>query len=104
MSACCSNVVNLIWRTSQEEAEQKAKSRQIDKFLEKDKHIFKRQVHIYRKSTKHTRPTFILLLYYFYKSCVMYDSFMYLFIRVFLIFFFCMSTLTLYLHLNWILL
>lgn len=47
MSACCSNVVNLLfWRPgrSQEELEQKAKSRQIDKLLEKEKHLFKRQV------------------------------------------------------------
>ncbi|XP_063698411.1 guanine nucleotide-binding protein subunit alpha homolog [Culicoides brevitarsis] len=47
MSACCSNVVNLLfWRPgrSQEEVEQKAKSRQIDKLLEKEKHLFKRQV------------------------------------------------------------
>lgn len=44
MSACCSNVVNLIWRTSREEIDQKAKSRQIDKLLGRDKRDFMRQV------------------------------------------------------------
>lgn len=43
---CCSDLFNYILRlrVSPEEIEQRYKSREIDKFLEKDKNAFRRQV------------------------------------------------------------
>lgn len=45
-SRCCSDIFNYILRlrVSPEELDQRYKSREIDKFLEKDKHSFRRQV------------------------------------------------------------
>lgn len=45
-SRCCNNLFNYLLRlrVSPEEIEQRYKSREIDKFLEKDKHTFRRQV------------------------------------------------------------
>lgn len=45
-SRCCNDIFNYLmrFRTSPEELEQRYKSREIDKFLEKDKHTFRRQV------------------------------------------------------------
>lgn len=45
-SRCCSDLFNYLirLRVSPEELEQRYKSREIDKFLEKDKHAFRRQV------------------------------------------------------------
>lgn len=45
-SRCCNDLFNYLLRlrVSPEELEQRYKSREIDKFLEKDKHAFRRQV------------------------------------------------------------
>lgn len=45
-SRCCNDIFNYLmrYRTSPEEREQRYKSREIDRFLEKDKHTFRRQV------------------------------------------------------------
>lgn len=47
-SRCCNDIFNYLMRlrVSPEELEQRYKSREIDKFLEKDKHTFRRQVQI----------------------------------------------------------
>lgn len=47
-SRCCSDLFNYLLRlrVSPEELDQRYKSREIDKFLEKDKHAFRRQVRI----------------------------------------------------------
>lgn len=46
-SRCCNDIFNYLmrFRTSPEELEQRYKSREIDRFLEKDKHTFRRQVY-----------------------------------------------------------
>lgn len=48
-SRCCNDLFNYLrrLRVSPEELEQRYKSREIDKFLEKDKHTFRRQVQTY---------------------------------------------------------
>lgn len=45
-SRCCNDFFNYLmrFRASPEEMEQRQKSREIDRFLEKDKHTFRRQV------------------------------------------------------------
>lgn len=45
-SRCCNDIFNYLmrFRASPDELEQRYKSREIDKFLEKDKHTFRRQV------------------------------------------------------------
>lgn len=45
-SRCCNDIFNYLlrFRGTPEELEQRYKSREIDKFLEKDKHTFRRQV------------------------------------------------------------
>lgn len=45
-SRCCNDIFNYLmrFRASPEELEQRYKSREIDRFLEKDKHTFRRQV------------------------------------------------------------
>lgn len=47
-SRCCNNIFNYLLRlrASPEEVEQRIKSREIDRYLEKDKHTFRRQVRI----------------------------------------------------------
>lgn len=43
---CCNDIFNYLlrFRASPEEVEQRIKSREIDRYLEKDKHTFRRQV------------------------------------------------------------
>lgn len=50
-SRCCSDLINYILRlrVTPEEMDQRYKSREIDKFLEKDKHVFRRQVTLRRR-------------------------------------------------------
>lgn len=45
-SRCCNDIFNYLmrFRASPEELEQRQKSREIDRYLEKDKHKFRRQV------------------------------------------------------------
>lgn len=45
-SRCCNDIFNYLmrFRASPEEVEQRIKSREIDRYLEKDKHTFRRQV------------------------------------------------------------
>lgn len=47
-SRCCNDIFNYLmrFRASPEELEQRHKSREIDRLLEKDKHTFRRQVNL----------------------------------------------------------
>lgn len=56
-SRCCNDIFNYLirFRASPEELEQRYKSREIDKFLEKDKHTFRRQVRAVHTSCIHSK-------------------------------------------------
>ena len=51
-SRCCNDLFNYLmrFRASPEELEQRHKSREIDRLLEKDKHTFRRQVYNFSQS------------------------------------------------------
>lgn len=64
-SRCCNDIFNYLmrFRASPEEVEQRIKSREIDRYLEKDKHTFRRQVKFEFESHESTTNSILTFIF-----------------------------------------